>query len=94
MDLGKLMSDINSAKQELANKVDIMISEELKLEKGAIYYYKCNGSGYYFIFNKICNECILGDIVSKGGKLKNKEFRLHWCYAKQICKAKESRVAY
>lgn len=89
MDLGKLMSNINSAKQELANKVDSMINEELKLEKGAIYYYKCNGSGYYFIFNKICNEYILGDIVSKGGKLKNKEFRLHWCYVKQLDKVEK-----
>lgn len=84
MDLEKLSDKIRFAKAELDNRIDFMIDKELKLEKGKIYYYKCNGSGYYFIFKKIYREHIIGEVVTKGGKIKNDTFRLHWCYANQL----------
>lgn len=84
MDLLKLEEKINFAKQELVSRIDYMITKELNFKKNAIYYYKCNGSGYYFKFRKIEREHIIGEIITKGGKPKNNTFRIHWCYANQI----------
>lgn len=84
MDLEKLSNKINFAKAELDNRIDFMVDKEIKLEKDRVYYYKCNGSGYYFIFKKIYKEHTIGEIVTKGGKLKSDIFRLHWCHANQL----------
>ena len=45
-----------------------------------MYYFKCNGSGYYLKFIKTIDEDMIFDIYTKGGKKKGKTFKIHWCY--------------
>lgn len=84
VNLNEIEKYIDIARYELENNIDRGIEREIQLQVGKTYYFKCQGSGYYFIYRKVENEYITGDIVIKGGELTGKTFRLHWGYVNKI----------
>lgn len=86
--LNCLSKMIRSTKAECDRKIDQMIYNYFKLNKEDTYYfYCCRGSGYYLKFaGEINREYLIFDVYTKGGKPKNKQFSLHWCYANYLKK--------
>ena len=84
MDVMGVNLSINYLKEKLCKDIENEILNKLNLKAGDKFYFKCNGSGYYLKFNRVERESLIFDIESKGGKVKNKIFRIHWCNAMSL----------
>lgn len=63
-----------------------IVSENIKFDKESLYFYNCNGSGYYLRFYGVSGERVIFDIYSKGGIKKDKNFYINWCGIDEIKK--------
>lgn len=78
--INKIDDDINKKKEILKKDIAKIVKENIPFNTSDMYYFKCNGSGYYLKFVKTIDENMIFDIYTKGGKRKGKTFEIHWCY--------------
>lgn len=78
--INKIDDDISKKKEILKKDIAKIVKENIPFNTNDMYYFKCNGSGYYLKFIKTIDENMIFDIYTKGGKRKGKTFEIHWCY--------------
>lgn len=70
--------EIRKEKNNHIKRLSKIIRDNIKFDKEKIYYYSCQGSGYYLKFNGVSGETVIFDIYSKGGIKKDKKFYINW----------------
>lgn len=73
-----ILCEIRKEKDRHIDNLTKIINDNLGLNKESLYYYRCQGSGYYLKFSKVSGETIIFNIYSKGGVKKDKNFYINW----------------
>lgn len=78
--------EIRKEKDRHIENITKIINENIDFDKESLYYYNCQGSGYYLKFYGVSGETVIFDIYTKGGMKKDKKFYINWYGINEIQK--------
>ena len=74
--INKISDDISKKKEILKKDIAKIVKENVPFNRNDMYYFKCNGSGYYLKFIKTIDEDMIFDIyIPKEGRKKVKHLK-------------------